>query len=153
MPPNLLSDTIEGLAQVMREATDWEVTERSSVGQPLNPRIAHYQPPPLRRYQWRSAAAGARLLYMELGDTGTVLMAVEARPDKASAPAIKNWPQPFGLVTGSAGAHPMIHARRYQYSNSDGSSCDVSLATLVTPTVVLAKFIHDTAMHGANNEH
>jgi hypothetical protein len=37
-------------------------------------------------------------------------------------------------------------------ANSDGSSSDRNLDR-VTPTMVLAKFIHDTAMHGADGEH
>ena len=93
-------------------------------------------------------------MYLEIGGDGDlVLMAVEVDPTTAAAPDVKAKKKGWGLVTGAAGAHPLIHAQMFQYSNSDGSSSDRNLGMLVNPTLVMAKFIHDTAMHGENGEH
>jgi hypothetical protein len=42
-------------------------------------------------------------------------MAVEAVPAVATGIVLKKRPLPFGLVTGAAGAHPMIHAQHFNY--------------------------------------
>ena len=152
VPEPLLSDAIDWLALVMRTGSaDWTAIEALSVPFPSKYRGSCHSN---RRYQWLSKAAGARLMYLELGGDGElVLMAVEADPTAAAAPDVKAKKKAWGLVTGAAGAHPLIHAQMFQYSNSDGSSSDKNLGKLVNPTVVMAKFIHDTAMHGENSEH
>ena len=86
----------------------------------------------------------------EFGES--TLMAMEAVPSRAVAKGVKACIAPFGLVTGAVNGHPMIHAQNFEYCNSDGSSSDVNLGR-VDPTRVLAKFIHDTALHGDNGEH
>jgi hypothetical protein len=152
VPELLLGDAIDWLALVMRTGSaDWTAIEELSVPVPSQYGGSCQSN---RRYQWLSKAAGARLMYLELGGDGDlVLMAVEADPKAAAAPDVKAKKKAWGLVTGAAGAHPLIHAQMFQYSNSDGSSSDRSLGELVNPTVVMAKFIHDTAMHGENGEH
>ena len=152
VPEELLGDVIDWLALVMRAGSaDWNQAEEVSVAVPST-HGGSWQPPLNRRFQWLSKAAGARLMYVELGDD-LVLMAVEADPKLATAKEVKDRKKPWGLATGAAGSHPMIHAQRFQYANSDGSSQDMNLGAIVTPTLVMAKFIHDTAMHGANGEH
>ena len=148
VPEPLLADAIEWLALVMRTGSaDWTAIEALSV--PVQSQYGGSN----RRFQWLKAA-GARLMYLELGDDGDlVLMAVEADPTAATSPDVKAKKKAWGLVTGAAGAHPLIHAQMFQYANSDGSSSDRNLGELVNPTVVMAKFIHDTAMHGENGEH
>ena len=39
------------------------------------------------------------------------------------------------------------------YANSDGSTSDRALGEVVSPAIVLAKLIHDTAMHASDAEH
>eukprot|EP00035_Acanthoeca_spectabilis_P008688 m.157309 g.157309 ORF g.157309 m.157309 type:complete len:100 (-) comp14461_c0_seq2:76-375(-) len=47
----------------------------------------------------------------------------------------------------------IIHAADVVYLNSDGSSSDRNLGKMVTPEIVLAKFVHDVVMHGRDEEH
>ncbi len=151
VPREMLNDEVEWLALVMRAGSaDWDETEATTEPAPSR----HWgTPPPSRRYQWVSRTAGARLMYLEIGEDLTV-MVVEVNPHSAESPEVKTLLKcPLGLATGEAGAHPFIHAQRYQYANSDGSCSSRNIGKLLSPTVVMAKFIHDTAMHGENEEH
>lgn len=147
---NQVRDIIDWLVLVFQSATDWVSTDVSTFAMPSKYGIG-FEPPPLCRYQWTSAGTGARLMYLDMEDA--TLMAIEVVPAAATVAAVQSKLTPFALVTGNAGSHPLVHALDFTYANSDGSSSDCDLTGLVTPHVVLAKFIHDTAMHCANKEH
>ena len=138
IPAELVHCAVDGVMLALR-IDDWQPSEALSVAIPA--RHAFYTPPPARRLQWRSAAAGgARLMYVETQEE-TRFVALELREPR------------FGLVSGSCGAHPFVHSTSFMYANSDGSTSDRALGEVVSPAIVLAKLIHDTAMHASDAEH
>lgn len=141
-----MDNAIEWLALLLREAGDWVVRKKDQVQ--LSGR---YSPSRLRRFHWHSDVAAADLMYLEL--KGSTLLLVSAEPAAATSEAVQEKEDPFALATGSAMGHPLIHSQHFLYANSDGSSSDRNLGDRVNPTLVLAKFIHDVALHASNSEH